>query len=409
MSDSLIPFGPRQRLELDACTRCGECVRICESYAVTGDTGSVLMGMIQRRRDFHRREHGLLGRLFGWNRSVDDEWQAYMEGVFSCTLCGRCVEVCPVNIDTRTLALAMREELVTHRRLHPENLGVARDAVEEHKNVFGMPNDERTFWAEFLDDLPDGFFDRTTGDVLYYVGCVSSFSPAVQEIPQAFLTLLLRAGVDVIILGEREWCCGFPLIMGGMFDQALPLIRHNLHEAVDKAGVSTIVFNCPSCYYTWAKYLKPPGVKLYHATQYARVLQEEGRLKFRATSERVTYHDPCDLSRGMKEVEAPRAVLRSVPDLDFVELAQNREMTICCGGGGDVEMSDASLVEAINVNLTDAIVDTQANLVIQGCPQCKRQTMKGLREQGNRTRTLDMVEFALEYGVFPNDEDWEEW
>lgn len=407
MSEDLIPFSPRQRLELDACTRCGECVRVCESYAVTGDIGSVLMGMIQRRRNFLRRENGVLGRWMGWNQPTEDEWRAYMEGVFACTLCGRCVEVCPVNIDTRTLAMAMREELVSHRALHPANLGMARDAVEGDKNVFGLPNEERAFWAEFLDDLPEGFLEKTTGDVLYYVGCVSSFSPAVQEIPQAFLTLLLRAGVDVIILGEREWCCGFPLIMGGMFDQALPLIRHNLHAAVDKAGVSTIVFNCPSCYYTWSKYYKPVGVELYHATQYVRLLQEQGRIKFRSTNQRVTYHDPCDLSRGMKEFDAPREALRNVPGIDFVELAENREMTMCCGGGGDVEMSDAGLVDAINVKLTDAIAESQAELVIQGCPQCKRQTMKGLRTRGIEARTMDMVEFALEYGVFPDDPEWE--
>jgi len=407
MTRDLLPFLPRQWLALDACTRCGECVRVCETYAITGDVGTVLMGMIQRRKDFLRREDHFLGRWLGRREPSDAEWQQYMEGVFSCTLCGRCVEICPVNIDTRSLALAMREELASHRGLHPANLGKARDAVAEERNVFGMANEERAFWAEFLDDLPDDFLEKTSGDVHYFVGCVSSFSPAVQEIPQAFLTVLLRAGVDVKILGEREACCGFPLMMGGMFEQAMPLIEQNLRE-VAEAGVRTIVFNCPSCYYTWSKYYKPDGIALYHATQYIAKLQAEGRVRFRPVERRVTYHDPCDLARGMKEFVAPRRVLRSVAGIDFVELAQNQERGICCGGGGDVEMSDAGLVDAINAHLVDAITETQADLVIQGCPQCKRQTMKGLKAKEGGTETLDFVEFTLEYGVFPDDPEWED-
>jgi len=90
----------------------------------------------------------------------------------------------------------------------------------EEGNVFRFPNEDRAMWAEFLDDIPPDLLEKDHAAVLYFVGCVSSFSPAVQEIPQAFLQVLLKAGMDVALLAGKERCCGFPLIMGGLAGDA---------------------------------------------------------------------------------------------------------------------------------------------------------------------------------------------
>jgi len=58
------PFSARQLLELDACTRCGECLRACDSFRVKGDEGVSLMGMIRRRRQLSREDSSLPRRLF---------------------------------------------------------------------------------------------------------------------------------------------------------------------------------------------------------------------------------------------------------------------------------------------------------------------------------------------------------
>ena len=392
-------FTVRQLLEFDACTRCGECLRACASFAAGGHEGVALMGMIRRRRRLFRRQDSLLAKLLDRDGASADPWQQFRDGVFSCTLCGRCQVYCPVGIRTRDLALAMRQELATARCMMPKNLELARDAVLQEGNVFRFPNEERAMWAEFLDDLPDDLLTKERAEVLYFVGCVSSFSPAVQEIPQAFLRVLLKAGIDVALLAGKEWCCGFPLIVGGLAADAQGLIEHNVEE-VRRLGAKTIVFNCPSCYYTWSKYYPLEDVRLVHSTQFIRDLVRDGRLKFEPVDMPVTYHDPCDLGRGMGEFEAPREVLASFAGDSYRELGSSRERALCCGGGGDVEMWDPALVGQINSGLTDALEASGARLVVQACPQCKRTTRRGLEEKRSGLRTMDIAEVALEFGTF---------
>lgn len=393
-------FSARQLLEMDACTRCGECLRACDSFRVKGDEGVSLMGMIHRRRRFFRQETSLLRKLLRRDSVSEGAWQEFQEGVFSCTLCGRCQQYCPVGIRTRNLALTMRQELATARCMMPKNLKVARDAVLEEANVFRFPNDDRAMWAEFLDDLPQDLLTKQRADVLYFVGCVSSFSPAVQEIPQAFLRVLLKAGVDVALLGGKEWCCGFPLIVGGLAADARKLIEHNIEEGIRRVGAKTVVFNCPSCYYTWSKYYPLEGVRLVHSTQFIRDLVRSGRLKFERSDLPVTYHDPCDLARGMGEYDPPREVLKAFAAGNYVELSPSRERALCCGGGGDVEIWDPDLVGEVNSTLTAAVESSGARLVVQACPQCKRTTQRGLDQKQSAIRTMDIAEVALEFGTF---------
>jgi heterodisulfide reductase subunit D len=399
-----VPFTPRQLLELDACTRCGECLRACDSFRVKGDEGVALMGMIRQRRTIFKQDNSLLRKLLHRNGSSEDAWDKFQEGVFSCTLCGRCAAFCPVGIRTRDLALTMRQELATARCTMPKNLGVAREAVLEEGNVFRFPNEDRAMWAEFMDDLPEDLLGKESADVLYFVGCVSSFSPAVQEIPQAFLRVLLRAGVDVALMAGEEQCCGFPLIVGGLADEASKVIEHNIEQAIHRLGAKTVVFNCPSCYYTWKRYYPLEGVRLVHSTQFIRDLVRSGRLKFERSDLAVTYHDPCDLGRGAGEYEAPREVLRAFGGGNYVELTPSGERALCCGGGGDVEMWDPDLVGEINGMLTDAVERSEARLVVQACPQCKRTTQRGLEERKSDIRTMDIAEMALEYGTFENED-----
>jgi heterodisulfide reductase subunit D len=358
------------------------------------------MGMIRRRRQFFREDGSLLRRLFRREDPDRSGWRRYQEGVFACTLCGRCQAYCPVGIKTRDLAIAMRQELATARCMLPPNLNRARDAVLEEGNIFGYPNQERALWAEFLDDLPADLLTKERADVLYFVGCVSSFSPAVQEIPQAFLRVLLRAEVDVGLLAGEEWCCGFPLIVGGLAKDAERVIRQNIEEGMGRFGAKTVVFNCPSCYYTWRRYYPLEGVRLMHSSEFIAELVRSGRLKFRSPDTAFTYHDPCDLGRGLGVYDPPREVLRALGGEAYIELAPSRQRALCCGGGGDVEIWDAELVGQINSMLTSAVEQSGAQVVVQGCPQCKRTTQRGLSAKGSGVRSMDIAELALAYGTF---------
>ena len=47
--------------------------------------------------------------------------------------------------------------------------------------------------------------------------------------------------------------------------------------------------------------------------------------------DQVTYHESCHLKHGQQVSEAPRQILRAIPDLDLIELV---EADWCCGSAG---------------------------------------------------------------------------
>ena len=98
-------FAFRQLLELDACTRCGECVKWCPTFAEKQDLDEITpLRKIERVRCFLRAQAlGPLGRLFGYRRATEETLQMLSAGTYDCTLCGRCATVCPVNIQTRSM------------------------------------------------------------------------------------------------------------------------------------------------------------------------------------------------------------------------------------------------------------------------------------------------------------------
>jgi heterodisulfide reductase subunit D len=107
-AEPLSAFSARQLLEMDACTRCGECLRACDSFRVKGNESTAAMGMIRHRRGLLRREHSLFGRLLHRDGTSEVAWQEFQDGLFACTLCGRCEQFCPVGIRTRDLILTNR-------------------------------------------------------------------------------------------------------------------------------------------------------------------------------------------------------------------------------------------------------------------------------------------------------------
>jgi heterodisulfide reductase subunit D len=393
----LSSFSVKQLMELDACTRCGECMNPCPINVQGAADPYIPAEKIRMLRSVFNKERSLLNRLRGWRRDFSDVLDHLSENTYLCTLCGRCQQVCPVNIDQRSLWISMRHHLV-ERGHAPEVLDQVKEIVEREHNVLDYPNQERAMWVEFMEEAPDHLYQREKAEVLYFVGCIGSFSPAIQEIPTSFLRVLEAAGEDFVILGEEEWCCGFPLIIAGLSNEAEALREHNLQKLKD-LGAKTVVFSCPSCFYTWSNYYQPEGIELLHSTQYMQKLINEGRLELKEIEQVTTYHDPCDLGRGMKVFEPPREVVRAGVK-NFVELPQNRERGFCCGGGGDLEMTDAEITNKIACDLLDAVNSTGAEMVVTACQQCKRMLLTSVKNEESPVKVVDIVELVLENGVF---------
>jgi heterodisulfide reductase subunit D len=106
----------------------------------------------------------------------------------------------------------------------------------------------------------------------------------------------------------------------------------------------------------------------------------------------VTYHDPCDLGRKSGIYDPPREVLAHIPGLELREMALARENAQCCGGGGDVEMTDSEVTHGVAVQRLAHVQATGANIVVSACQQCKRTLQEGARQHRIRIRVIDVVE-----------------
>ncbi len=388
----LSSLSPKQLVEIDACTRCGECLKYCPVYAQKGEEDIDPRGKIQAFKSFIRSQYGVWARIFGPKKLDEEKLKKFSEMVYRCTLCGECGVSCPVSIDAKNLWLALRETLV-EMGYFPKIIDQMKSNILKVHNILGNENVERVSWLESLAELPDHGYQKEKAQVVFFVGCVASFFPMVQKIPKALIEILNKVGVDFTLLGGEEWCCGFPLIGAGMKKEAKALIEHNLEKMKEK-GVERVVFACPSCYHTWMEEYKT-DIEIFHSTQFIRKLINEGKIRFKEKKMRVTYHDPCDLGRASGVYEAPREVLRAIPGVELVEMEGNRDQCKCCGGGGNLEMVDPELSAALAQEKIKEIQATGADAVITSCQQCIRTIMTTARRKKIPVTAMDITEFVL--------------
>jgi heterodisulfide reductase subunit D len=281
---------------------------------------------------------------------------------------------------------------MVHSEFHPAKLKRLRDHLEEDHNVFGEEEEERAEWVEDLRDPPQDLYIRDQAEVVYFTGCVSAYYPVAQKIPMALAEILEMSAVEFTLLGEDEWCCGFPLLGAGMKDKVQAYIDHNL-EAVRRKKARSVVFSCPSCYQMWREYY-PRDIEIFHVTQFLKKLIAAKRIPFNPLSLTVTYHDPCDLGRAARIFGEPREIIRSIPGIELVELAHSKESCRCCGGGGNLEMIDAQLAAEIARQKIEEVLNTSAQAVVTSCQQCVRTMLTHVRRNKIELEVLDITQLV---------------
>jgi heterodisulfide reductase subunit D len=185
-----------------------------------------------------------------------------------------------------------------------------------------------------------------------------------------------------------------------MGKHARDMMRHNV-ERVRAMGAKKLVAACPSCYHTWKhdypKILgEPLGFEVLHETELLARLVADGAFDLKPVNKVVTYHDPCDLGRTSGIYDEPRQVIEAIPGITLVEMKDNRENSLCCGGGGDVEMANAETAWAVAGTRMRQAEETGAKFIITACQQCKRTLLSAARRNKIRVRTLDISELVWE-------------
>jgi Fe-S oxidoreductase len=121
-------------------------------------------------------------------------------------------------------------------------------------------------------------------------------------------------------------------------------------------------------------------------------LIDEGKIELRRFPQPLTFHDPCDLGRTSGIYGAPRRILKAIPGVQFEEMEDTRELSLCCGGGGDAEMADAQLTAAVGKRRIEQAQAVGAKVVVSACQQCNRTLAEAARKNRIRIRAMDITE-----------------
>jgi len=368
------------------CVRCGLCLSVCPAYRNSlneTDSPRARVALVRAVRE------GILD-------APDD---AYASVFFRCLLCGACSFVCPSGVAVDRILELTRGELAG-RGLLPPVLSELDARIAQYRNISAEENEGRLIWAANLPQPPSGL-GKEVAEVAYFVGCVGSFFPRSYKIPQSLVQIFDRLGVDYALLGGTEWCCGYPLFINGEVERARELIEHNV-AAVKAMGAKKVVTTCPSCFHFW-KHAYPAalgveelGLEVQHATEFLADLLETGQVPLREIAETVTYHDPCDLGRKSGVFEAPRRILRAIPGLRLIEMAENRQGSHCCGGGGNLESFAPEVSQSISRRRIRQAAEVGAETLVSACQQCERTLSNAARAERLRMKVKDVVEVVLE-------------
>jgi len=375
--------------DLYACSRCGTCLSICPVYKNTLDEGVSPRGKLSLIEAVSNEKIGFTSKL--------------SSKVYTCTMCNYCTKECPSGVKINELFKAARQDLVDDKK-YPDILDLLKEKIQKAYNITFDTNQGRLDWLKQIPGIEVSEYLKETAEVVYFVGCVSSFSPRSFAIPRAITSIFKQSGVDFTLLGEDEWCCGFPLLSSGMADQVKNFALHNI-QTVESKGAKILVTSCPSCFNTWAhEYGELTGKKIpfeiMHVSQYLAKLIEEKKIKLGPVNAKVTYHDPCDLGRNSGVFEEPRKVIKSIPGIDFVELPQIKLQANCCGGGGNLESLNPELAAKIAECKADEIYSTGAEIAVSTCQQCERTMNNAIRkkknESGAKVKVADLSELVLQ-------------
>ncbi|MDF2874748.1 MAG: fadF [Sporomusa sp.] len=368
------------------CGRCGNCRSDCPVYQEIGWESAAPRAKISLARELFARQG---------DAKISAE---YAKRITQCTMCGACTRACAARIDLQTLWKDLRTKLVTEGKA-PEAYNAMAGNLKTRKNISNFANTTRLDWAEDLDEVPDYLDQEQGAEIVYFVGCVSSFFPRAAQVPVAMVQLLEKAEVSFTTLGPEEWCCGFPLLAAGHGDEIAEFARHNV-EKVRSLGAKTLVTGCASCYHVWS-HVYPEilgeslGFRLVHATEMLFELINEGKLVPNELDKTVTYHDPCDLGRNSGVIQAPRAIINSIPGVKFIEMATYGEESTCCGGGGNLQGADQGLAEAIARKRIQEAAATRASIVVSACQQCEQMLEKAARTEKLPVQVMDVAELLL--------------
>ncbi len=323
--------------EMNMCTYCGYCKVVCPTFTETmwdskSGRGRVLVSY---------------GVLHG-DIPIDE---STVDTLYSCTMCRDCWRRCPSKVKVHDIVKAARADHVKAGMASAIQKGVIEN-IKKTGNIFGD--------TEVL-------VEPREGTMPVFIGCQYLSRPNQTK---RYLKILEKLGYEPKVV--EEICCGYPMEALGFKDE-FEAHKQKLQQLFPFNECITL---CPTC---TAYFREEYGIDAKHVVEVFLEKAPEAALDMK-----VTYHDPCDLSRAIGVYQEPRDLLKKL-GVDLVEMKQNKNTSRCCGAGGGILMYDNDLADALGKTRVKQALDTGAETLVTACATCEAALKKAattLDEEG---------------------------
>jgi glycolate oxidase iron-sulfur subunit len=411
--------------DLDAlrtCVHCGICLPQCPTYHVLGEEMDSPRGRLYLMR---AAAEGRIALSETFGRHFD-----------RCLGCRACETACPSGVPFGQLLEATRAQIErhgtsTHRGLltsflyrvfpNPARLGALLGPLRLYQlsglrwlvRASGLLRmfPRLAAMEAMLPDLPRAVElpaltparGTRRGRVGLLTGCVQRH--LYPHVNRDTVRLLSLAGYDVVV-PRGQGCCGALALHAGRLDefraQGSTLADQFAGDVLEHGGPTTedpqtpvwVVTNAAGCgsamkeYRHWLPHV-PAAQALAARTRDVSELLAGADLPLGRLDATVTYHDACHLAHGQRIRTQPRDLLRRIPGLKLVELA---ESDLCCGSAGVYNVLEPGMADALLERKVARILETGASIVASGNPGCLLQIQKGLRARGAAIEVIHPVE-----------------
>ncbi len=370
-----------------ACSQCGYCVQECDQYYGRGWESQSPRGKWYWLREY------MEGR---------ETWDQFMVDTFLvCTTCELCNLRCSAVLPIEPSWMKLRGKLIEEdKRMTFPPFEMMAAALEDQGNIWAGYRRHRADW--FPEDLKEKHMVKTAKAV-YFAGCTASY--VEHDIAMATTRLLDEVGIDYTYVGPKENCCGTPMLVAGKWELFAETMKKNI-AAVKATGADTVITSCPACNMMWRHTYPEWAAKLgidyaIEAKHYSEVISErlrEGSFAFPSRAgevERVTWHDSCHMGRVSHVYEAPRELIRALPNVDYVDMPYNRDEAHCCGSVLTL-IKEPPVAAEIGKSRLDEALEVGAQKVLAACPCCEFQFRVSRDKKDLEVEIVDLARFAAE-------------
>ncbi len=222
--------------------------------------------------------------------------------------------------------------------------------------------------------------------VAVLTGCVQQvFFPQVNA---ATARVLAAEGCDVIV-PPTQGCCGALSLHGGRRAEAAAFAKKAI-DVFELANVDAIIVNAAGCGSAMKDYPQvlagSPGWAERAAAISAKVrdfsefLAELGPAAPRSELPlTIAYHDACHLAYAQRVTAQPRSLLRAIPGVTLVDIADGGT---CCGSAGIYNLVQPDTAAELGARKARAVHATAADLLVSANPGCSLQIARALADQG---------------------------